>query len=73
MYHLHLRYESLVETEEKGYQEQRRRLLQEHANRIAECEEREAACAAEKERFLKKAQLEYEEKLQVIFPKAIYP
>lgn len=62
---LHIRYEKLVETEEKGYQEQRRRLLADHANRIKECEEREAAALAEKDRAIKQAQDEFEDRLQV--------
>ncbi|KAJ8923072.1 hypothetical protein NQ315_001624 [Exocentrus adspersus] len=60
------RYEKLVETEEKGYQEQRRRLLADHANRIKECEEREAAALVERDRAIKQAQEEFEDKLQVV-------
>ena len=67
--HSHLvrfsRYEKLVETEEKGYQEQRRRLLADHANRIRECEEREAAALVDKDRAIKQAQDEFEDRLQV--------
>lgn len=65
MYYIFFRYESLVESEEKGYQEQRRRLLQEHQNRIKECEEREAAALLERDRSIKIVQDEYEEKIQV--------
>lgn len=54
-----------METEEKGYQEQRRRLLVDHANRIKECEEREASALAEKDRAIKQAQDEFEDRLQV--------
>ncbi|KAL3274189.1 hypothetical protein HHI36_015606 [Cryptolaemus montrouzieri] len=61
---MRLRYEKLVESEERSYQEQRRRLLADHANRVAECEEREAQVVAEKERAIKQAQDEFEEKLQ---------
>lgn len=60
-----LRYEKLVESEEKGYQEQRRRLLADHAKRIEECEEREAAAIAEKDRCIKQAQEEFEDRIQV--------
>ncbi|KAJ8959085.1 hypothetical protein NQ318_022342 [Aromia moschata] len=60
------RYEKLVETEEKGYQEQRRRLQVDHANRVQECEEREAAALVEKDRAIKQAQEEFEDRLQVI-------
>lgn len=59
------RYEKLVESEEKGYQEQRRRLLADHAKRIKECEDREAAAITEKERCIKQAQEEFEDRLQV--------
>nr|CAI5847080.1 unnamed protein product [Callosobruchus analis] len=60
------RYEKLVESEEKGYQEQRRRLLADHANRVKECEEREAAAIAERDRAIKQAQEEFDDRLQVI-------
>ncbi|VEN63068.1 unnamed protein product [Callosobruchus maculatus] len=60
------RYEKLVESEEKGYQEQRRRLLADHANRVKECEEREAAAITERDRAIKQAQEEFEDRLQVI-------
>ncbi|KAL1494981.1 hypothetical protein ABEB36_010477 [Hypothenemus hampei] len=60
------RYEKLVESEEKGYQEQRRRLQADHANRIRECEEREAQVQIEKEKAIKLAQEEFEERLQVL-------
>ncbi|KAJ8983980.1 hypothetical protein NQ317_008685, partial [Molorchus minor] len=56
----------LVETEENGYQEQRRRLHADHANRIQECEEREAAALAERDRAIKQAQEEFEDRLQVV-------
>lgn len=56
----------MVESEEKGYQDQRRRLQQEHANRINECEEREALAVTEKEKAIKQAQEDFEDKLQVI-------
>lgn len=54
----------MVESEEKGYQEQRRRLQQEHANRIMECEERETLCTTERDRAIKQAQDEFNDKLQ---------
>ncbi|XP_074036118.1 uncharacterized protein isoform X3 [Leptinotarsa decemlineata] len=60
------RYEKMVESEEKGYQEQRRRLMADHANRIKECEEREAAAVIEKEKAIKQAQEEFEDRIQVI-------
>lgn len=59
------RYEKLVESEEKGYQEQRRRLLADHANRIAECEQREANALAERDKAIKAAQDDFEDRLQV--------
>lgn len=61
-----LRYEKLVESEEKGYQEQRHRLLSDHAKRIKECEDREATAIAEKERCIKQAQEDFEDRLQVV-------
>ncbi|XP_050308827.1 centrosomal protein of 131 kDa [Anthonomus grandis grandis] len=60
------RYEKLVESEEKSYQEQRRRLQNDHAIRIKECEEREAQLQLEKERAIKQAQEEFNDKLDVI-------
>lgn len=54
-----------MESEEMGYQEQRRRLLADHAKRIKECEDREAGAIAEKERCIKQAQEEFEDRLQV--------
>ncbi|CAH1958127.1 unnamed protein product [Acanthoscelides obtectus] len=60
------RYEKLVESEEKGYQEQRRRLLADHASRVKECEVREAAAIAERDRAIKQAQEEFDDRLQVI-------
>lgn len=59
------RCEKLIESEEKGYQEQRRRLQADHAKRIKECEKREAAATADKERCIKQAQEEFEDRLQV--------
>lgn len=56
----------MVAEEEKSYQEQRRRLLAEHANRIEECELREKNSIIEKEKAIRQAQDELEEKLQVI-------
>ncbi|KAG5891218.1 hypothetical protein JTB14_036135 [Gonioctena quinquepunctata] len=56
----------MVESEEKGYQEQRRRLLADHANRIKECEEREAAAIVDRDRAIKQAQEEFEDRIQVI-------
>lgn len=58
------RYEQMVEVEEKNYQEQRRRLNNEHSKRLAECEEREKIMAAERDRAIKQAQEEMEEKIQ---------
>lgn len=55
----------MVESEEKSYQEQRRRLQQEHAHRIEECEEREAVLIADRDRAIKQAQEVFEDKLQV--------
>lgn len=55
----------MVESEERNYQDQRRRLQADHANRVAECEEREAQAVADKERAIRQAQEEAEEKLQV--------
>lgn len=55
----------MVESEEANYQEQRRRLQQEHLTRMADCEEREKQAVAEKERLVKIAQSEHEDKLQV--------
>lgn len=60
------RYEKLVESEEKSYQEQRRRLQVDHANRIKECEEKEAQVQLEKEKAIKQAQEEFEDRIQVI-------
>lgn len=56
----------MVESEEKGYQDQRRRLQHEHANRIQECEERETLAIAERDRAVKLAQEEFNDKLQVL-------
>lgn len=55
----------MVESEEKGYQEQRRRLLADHSKRIKECEEREEAAVLDKERAIKQAQEDFEDRLQV--------
>jgi 5-azacytidine-induced protein 1 len=63
------RYEKLVESEEKGFQEQRRRLLADHAARIAECEQREALAISEKEKAIKQAQEDFEERLQIVIRK----
>ncbi|XP_025833101.1 centrosomal protein of 131 kDa isoform X2 [Agrilus planipennis] len=60
------RYEHLVETEEKNYQEQRRKLMAEHAKRQAECEERENTAYAERDRAIRQAQMDFEEKLQAM-------
>ncbi|RZC38409.1 5-azacytidine-induced protein 1-like, partial [Asbolus verrucosus] len=60
------RYEKLVESEEKGYQEQRRRLLADHEARIAECEQREALAISEKDKSIKQAQEDFEERLQIV-------
>ncbi|XP_048519924.1 centrosomal protein of 131 kDa isoform X2 [Dendroctonus ponderosae] len=60
------RYEKLVESEEKGYQEQRRRLQADHANRIKECEERESQVQFEKDKAIKQAQEEFEDRIQVL-------
>ncbi|KAF2889772.1 hypothetical protein ILUMI_16401, partial [Ignelater luminosus] len=61
---LRQRYEQLVASEEQNYQEQRRRLLTEHANRISECEERENAAVVERDRAIKQTQNDFEDKLQ---------
>lgn len=63
---LRQRYEQTLTAEERSYQEQRRRLMSEHSARIAECEEREAVAIAEKEKAIKAAQEEFEEKLQTV-------
>ncbi|XP_066261715.1 centrosomal protein of 131 kDa [Euwallacea similis] len=60
------RYEKLVESEEKGYQEQRRRLQTDHATRIKECEEREAQALLEKEKAIRQAQQEFDDRTQVL-------
>ncbi|ERL90999.1 hypothetical protein D910_08341 [Dendroctonus ponderosae] len=60
------RYEKLVESEEKGYQEQRRRLQADHANRIKECEERESQVQFEKDKAIKQAQEEFEDRIQLL-------
>ncbi|XP_066137389.1 calponin homology domain-containing protein DDB_G0272472 [Euwallacea fornicatus] len=60
------RYEKLVESEERGYQEQRRRLQADHATRIKECEEREAQALLEKEKAIRQAQEEFDERTQVL-------
>lgn len=57
-----------MESEEKGYQEQRRRLQADHANRIKECEERESQMQLEKDKAIKQAQEEFEDRIQVIIP-----
>ncbi|XP_031355246.1 centrosomal protein of 131 kDa isoform X2 [Photinus pyralis] len=66
---LRQRYEHMVEAEEQGFQEQRRRLLGDHAKRVSECEDRENAAIAEKERAVKQAQSEFEDKLQTVMRK----
>ncbi|XP_063916009.1 centrosomal protein of 131 kDa [Zophobas morio] len=63
---MRVRYEKMVEAEEKGLQEQRRRLLGDHAARIAECEQREVLANNEKERGIKQAQEDFEERLQMV-------
>ncbi|XP_064213693.1 centrosomal protein of 131 kDa [Tribolium castaneum] len=60
------RYEKLVESEEKGFQEQRRRLLADHQARVAECEQREALALSEKDKAIKQAQDDFEERLQIV-------
>ncbi|XP_072379343.1 centrosomal protein of 131 kDa isoform X2 [Diabrotica undecimpunctata] len=60
------RYEKMVETEEKTYQEQRRRLFADHANKIKECEEKEKTVISEKEKAIQQAQEEFDERLQVV-------
>lgn len=62
---LRQRYEQMVESEERSYQDQRRRLLAEHAARVEECEKRENDAVVERDRAIKQAQEELEEKLQV--------
>lgn len=63
---LRQRYEQTLSAEERSYQEQRKRLLNEHSARIAECEQREANAIAEKEKAIKQVQEEFEEKLQMV-------
>ncbi|CAH1110016.1 unnamed protein product [Psylliodes chrysocephalus] len=60
------RYEKMVETEEKAYQEQRKILFSDHANKVKECEERETAATVEKDKAIKQVQEEFEERLQVV-------
>ncbi|XP_064213466.1 centrosomal protein of 131 kDa-like [Tribolium castaneum] len=60
------RYEKLVESEKKGFQEQRRRLLADHQARVAECEQREALALSEKDKAIKQAQDDFEERLQIV-------
>ncbi|XP_060523404.1 centrosomal protein of 131 kDa isoform X2 [Cylas formicarius] len=60
------RYEKMVESEEQSYQEQKRKLQNEYANRTKECEERETAAQLDKERAIKQLQKELEDKLQMI-------
>lgn len=55
----------MVETEEKAYQEQRKILFSDHANKVKECEERETAATVEKDKAIKQVQEEFEERLQV--------
>ncbi|CAG9856972.1 unnamed protein product [Phyllotreta striolata] len=59
------RHEQMLDAEEKSFQEQRRRLFADHANKLKECEEREAAAAVDKEKQLKLAREEFDERLQV--------
>ncbi|KAF5277161.1 hypothetical protein FQR65_LT03867 [Abscondita terminalis] len=66
---LRQRYERMVETEEQNFQEQRRKLLADHAKRISECDERENNALIEKDRCVKQAQIEYEDKLQAAIRK----
>nr|XP_022903446.1 centrosomal protein of 131 kDa [Onthophagus taurus]XP_022903447.1 centrosomal protein of 131 kDa [Onthophagus taurus] len=57
------RYQKLIENEEKNYQEQRRRLQQEHSKKMLECEEKEAMITTEKEKTIKLIQEDFDEKL----------
>ncbi|KAK5641630.1 hypothetical protein RI129_010177 [Pyrocoelia pectoralis] len=66
---LRQRYEHMVEAEEQSFQEQRRRLLADHAKRISECEDRENIAIGEKERSIRQAQSEFEDKLQTVIRK----
>ncbi|GJQ73728.1 hypothetical protein Trydic_g14062 [Trypoxylus dichotomus] len=60
------RYEKLVENEEKAYQEQKRRLQQEHASRLIECEEKQNAAIVERDNAIKRSHEEFEDKLQAV-------
>lgn len=60
------RYDKMVESEEKSLQDQRRRLVAEHTARIRECEEREVFLNCEKEKAIKQAQNDFEERLQIV-------
>jgi Na+-translocating ferredoxin:NAD+ oxidoreductase RnfC subunit len=44
-------------------------LLADHAARIAECEQREALAISEKEKAIKQAQEDFEERLQIVIRK----
>lgn len=59
------RFEQYTEECEQRYQEQRRRLLADHAARMAECEERESMAISERDKAIKQAQDEFEDRLQV--------
>lgn len=56
--------EKLVESEEKGYQEQRRRLNAEHAARMAECEERIVSITNEKDHAIEGIKQEFDDKFE---------
>ncbi|KAF7264041.1 hypothetical protein GWI33_000732 [Rhynchophorus ferrugineus] len=60
------RYEKFVEAEEKNYQEQKKRLQTEHANRMKECEEKEKELLIEKDKAIKHAKEEFDDQLQVV-------
>lgn len=55
----------MVESEEKTYQDQKRRLQQEYTNRLIEYEEQQNAVVSERDRAIKQSQEEFEDKLQV--------
>ncbi|KAK4874278.1 hypothetical protein RN001_013638 [Aquatica leii] len=66
---LRQRYERMVETEEQNFQDQRRKLLAEHSKKVSECEERKNEALIEKDRCIKQAKMDFEDKLQVTIRK----
>lgn len=58
------RFEKLVESEERGYQEQKRRMKEDHANKMEELHEKERQLESEKEAQVRAVREECEEKLE---------